>query len=524
MSNDLITSKAGLTVRQQGEAPILRVTNVGKAFGPTQAVRDCSLDLFPGEVHALVGENGSGKSTLVKILAGVHRPDRGAVWVGEGALDGRVSPRFAQELGIATVFQEVLVVESQTVFENVWLGADGLFVRRVATEQKRKAAQEALSRLLARPPKLDAPVDSLSLSDRQACCLARALVRRPRVLILDEATSTLDVETRERLFEAVRELCNEGSSVIFISHRMDEITELADRITVLRSGTTVITLDSQEASTEVLVQHMTGADHLTSGAEKAPREATDGAPAVLRAEGLRLRPGGPAIDFTLTRGELVGVAGLEGHGQDLFLHALRGAGAVSGEVYASTDETRVAVRSPQEGFDAGIVYVPRDRRSESSFPNLSILENFGLPTLTSDQSRGRIAWKRVGARLASFVADLGIKLDRVTDPITVLSGGNQQKVILARWLAANPSVILMNDPTRGIDLGAKRDFYRFLERVTAEGRSVVMLSTEVDEHVELMDRVLVFREGGIVATLRRAELNRSALVAAFFERGDDNAA
>ncbi|MFZ0040700.1 MAG: sugar ABC transporter ATP-binding protein [Solirubrobacteraceae bacterium] len=500
---------------QAQPAPLLEVRELAKAFGATRALRSCSFELRPGEVHAIVGENGSGKSTLVKILAGVHRPDAGSVVIDGQAVRGRGGPRAAQEAGVVTVFQEVLVVEPQPVLHNVWLGTDGLFARRLPLADKRRRAQEVLAELLVAPPPLDVPVEAVSLSDRQACCVARALVREPRVLILDESTSALDVATRDRLFATVRGLCAQGRGVIFISHRMDEIQELGDRVTVLRSGQSVATLARDQADSETLVRHMTGEDHLTARIEKVPSRRRVHGEVLLRTDALTLRPASSPIDVEIHGGELIGLAGLEGHGQDAFLQALRGTGASAGRVLAG-DEQRTELTSPAQALRASVVYVPRDRRTESVFPTLSVTENFSVATLASDRRALLVRWRAARRRLAQFVQRLGIRLAHPSQPIVALSGGNQQKVVLARWLAADPRVLLLNDPTRGVDLGAKRDLYRTLEQLAAEGVAVVMLSTEVDEHVELMDRVLVFREGSLSRTLVREQLSRTALISAFF--------
>ncbi len=429
----------------------------------------------------IVGENGSGKSTLVKLLAGVHRPDAGSLQIGDRTLGALSSPRESIDAGIATVFQEVLVVEARSVLENVWLGTEGLVRAPRADAEKRQKAAAVLEQLLGRPLDLDMPVERLSLSDRQACGIARALVRDPRVLILDEATSALDVATRDRLFGLLRMRAGDGVAVIFISHRMDEVEEIADRVTVMRSGETVATLDRGQAAVGELVRLMTGADELTDHlGERVQRSVGDVA--------LRLD------DFELRAGELVGLAGLEGHGQDAFLRALAD---VAGERGA---------------------YVPRERRAESLFESKSILENFALPTLARDTRAGLLQPKRTRARFAGFVESLGIKLGRPDDLITTLSGGNQQKVVVARWLATDPVVLLLNDPTRGVDLGAKRDLYRVLIDLAAAGMAIVMLSTEVDEHMELMDRVVVFREGRPFCEIPRDGLSRQTLVGAFFGR------
>jgi ABC-type sugar transport system ATPase subunit len=472
-----------------GTAPAavaLRTRNLAKAFGPTQALADCSFELRPGEVHCVVGENGSGKSTLVKVLAGIQRPDAGTIELGDGQEAAFRSPRDATRAGIVTVFQEVLVVDARSVLENVWMGVDGVFRAPVEPAEKRRRAQAVLESLLGQAPPLDLPIENLSLSERQACCLARALVRDPRILILDEATSALDVSTRQRLFALLRERVGGGAAAIFISHRMDEIAEIGDRCTVMRSGNTVGTLDREDATADELVRLMTGSDHLAGDpAGRATRQLGD---IVLAVDGLEVRAG-----------ELVGLAGLEGHGQDAFLHML------------------------SERGGEGVAYVPRERRAESIFESKSIRENFGIVTMDRDTRRGLLSHARTRARLTDYVGRLAIKLGDAEDQITTLSGGNQQKVVLARWLATDPKVLLLNDPTRGVDINAKRDIYRLLLELAGEGVAVVMLSTEVDEHVELMDRVLVFRDGNISRELSRDQLSRSAIVAAFFAEAASDA-
>ena len=465
-----------MTQTQAPPSALLAIEGVTKSFGPTVALRDCSLELAAGTVHALMGENGSGKSTLVKILSGVHRADGGLVRIEQVPLRAR-SPRAAAAAGVATVFQEVQCVPGQSVFDNLWLGADGI-LRRSEISGRQAKARVALTELLGTCPDLSAPAGSLSLSERQAVAICRALLRQPKVLILDEATSALDVATRDRLFAAVRNLTAAGGAVLFISHRMDEVTDIADRVTVLRSGESVATLDRDEAQIGRLVELMTGGEHLVQEAAEAS-DAAEFGDVVLTAGGLNLRAG-----------EIVGLAGLEGQGQDDYLRSLRA---------------------------AGTAYVARDRREESIFPPLSIRENFTAATLREDTRGGLISARHAAARFAPYIDRLKIRLGRDADAITTLSGGNQQKVVIARALASDPRVLLLNDPTRGVDIGAKRDIYALLRELAADGMAIVMLSTEVDEHLELMDRVLVFRDGRPAAELPRRGLSRSSIVGAFFQ-------
>jgi ABC-type sugar transport system ATPase subunit len=500
-----------------GNAVLLRVAGIAKTFGSTVALRDCSIELSAGEVHAVIGENGSGKSTLVKILSGVHLPDDGRLSVGDRVLPGFATPRQAMNAGVATVFQEVLIAGKQSVFDNVWMGTDGLFRSTLTTKVKRDRAGVVLSALLGEAPSLDVRAGTLPLSVRQACVIARALVRDPRILILDEATSALDVQSRDRLFGIIRDLSARGTGVMFISHRMDEVEAIGDRITVLRSGEAVATVPSDRTSPRELVRLMTGAEHLTERSRVAheTRDASRGG-VVLRTSQLRLRPTGRPIDVRFGVGELIGLAGLEGHGQDAFLRALRGEPVAGGHVVADVGHSELVIDSPRKAVRGRIAYVPRDRRLESLFPTLSTRENFAVATLGQDTRGGLVRRRLADARLTRYVDRLAIKLGRPEARVTTLSGGNQQKLVMARWLAADPRILLLNDPTRGVDLAAKRDIYALLSQLAAEGVAVVMLSTEVDELIELMDRVLVFREGELFAELPRARLSRAALLSAFF--------
>ena len=514
----MMTTEVPATVPASGMPPVLvRVTGMEKAFGATQALRGASFELRAGEVHALVGENGSGKSTLVKILSGVHAPDEGTIELGNEEISAPRNPHMAQELGIVTVFQEVLVAEARSVLDNVWLGVDGLLRNRVPTREKRTLASATLEELLGRPLPLDTPVEELSLSDRQACSIVRSLMRKPRILILDEATSALDVATRDRLFTIVHRMSADGVGVVFITHRMDEISEIGDRITVMRSGETVATLERGHWTPRELVHLMTGSDQLTEHArEEASAVTVRRGAAVVSVRGLTLRPERRPIDVVILAGELVGVAGLEGHGQDAFLDALRGAGTVvAGEIVRHDGDRDIVITSTAQAARHGIAFVPRERR-QALFAWMSIRENFGMPTLSKD---GRFGWLRPQStrrRMAKYIEELGIVLARPDDAITTLSGGNQQKVVVARWLAAGPKVLLLNDPTRGIDVGAKRDLYTLLAHLAADGVAVVMLSSELDEHVELMDRVLVFREHELFRVIERTTLSRQTLLSGFF--------
>jgi ABC-type sugar transport system ATPase subunit len=523
MTADAELSPGDRQAESGGPAPgttLLRLESVAKAFGPTQALRDASFELRAGEVHALVGENGSGKSTLVKILSGVHAPDAGSMELYGETVQPPRTPYAAQQSGIVTVFQEVLVAEARSALDNVWLGVDRPLRAALSTREKRTRAAAAFEQLLGHSLALDRPVEELSLSDRQACCIVRALMRKPRILILDEATSSLDIATRDRLFSTVGGLSREGVGVIFITHRMDELAEIGDRVTVVRSGLTVGTRDRGTWTVPELVRMMTGSEQLTERTRAATEQAAHGQ-LLLGVKGLQLKRGGAPIDLELHAGEVVGVAGLEGHGQDEFLDALRGAGALSGQVVRYHDGKATRIRSINQAAQQGIAYVPRERRA-ATFRWMSIRENFGMPTLGRDTRGFWLQLRATRRRLAQYTKQLGIVIGGSEDAITTLSGGNQQKVVIARWLAADPKVLLLNDPTRGIDIGTKHQLYALLGELSERGMAVVMLSTELDEHVELMDRVLVFREHEMIREIARDALSRNSLVAAFFGQGDES--
>ena len=500
----------------EADSVTLSVTGLAKSFGPTQALRACSLDLLAGEIHTVQGENGSGKSTLVKILAGVHAPDRGQVLVG-GLSVPLNSPQAALRAGIATVFQEVLVAAPRSVLENVWLGSDDLFRSRIARTERLNTAEQLLGELLETPPSLSVPVEALSLSDRQACCIVRALVRRPKILILDEATSALDMATRDRLFALLRRLASTGVSALFISHRMDEVQEISDKVTVMRSGESVATLDVNDANPQVLVRLMTGAEKQASWRRTAPADRpVNEAPVLLSMSDVVLRTGARPFSMEIRAGEVVGLAGLEGQGQERLLRVLRGEPAIAGNVAVTDGDGERPLRSARDASRHGIQYVPRERKAESLFGPLSILDNFTLPTLRQDTIAGLISNAKSRARFVEYAKRLGIQYGSPRNPVSTLSGGNQQKVVMARWLAARPRVLLLNDPTRGVDLHTKHDLYALFDRLANEGLAVVMISTEVDEHISLMDRVLVLRNHEVFCELPHHQLSRATLVASFF--------
>ena len=431
-----------------GASTVLRAHGLAKSFGPTVALSAGTLDLRRGEVHGLVGENGSGKSTFVKLLTGVHRPDGGTIELDGRPLAGFRSPRQAIRAGIAAVHQQLLVAPGRPVLDNVLLGPGPLLREEVPRPAQRVQATAALRQLTGGDVDLNRPVEQLSLSLRYACCIARALAGTPRILLLDEPSAALDLATRERLLAVIRRFVATGGSAVIISHRLDDIEEAADRVTVLRGGQTVATLPRGETSPGVLLRHMAGAARERVPVTRQYRPSSD---VVLRAHRICLRAAGPPVDLELQAGEIVGIAGLDGNGQEAFLRVLRGERPASGTVTRELGGRSVEVRTLRGAARAGIAYVPGDRVNDGVFSDLPTWENFALPTLRRDAVAG---WLRPAAstrRLEKYVRLLRIRIGAASDPIRTLSGGNQQKVVFARWLAFGPAILLLDDPTRGID-------------------------------------------------------------------------
>ena len=524
-ASSIVASGQGEQPDTSRSAVLLRLERIGHRYGRTQAVRACNFDVRPGEIHGLVGENGSGKSTIVKILSGVVRPSEGSLlWQGKPLV--LRSPKAAQTNGIVTVFQETLVVDEMRGQDNVFLGQDGLFSRHAGFRRERAAATELLRTLGYDSAMLNRPAYMLTIGERQIITLARALARPWKLLILDEATSALDLQTRDRLFEIVESAVKTGSAVLFVSHRMDELHRLIDRSTVLRSGLTVATVERAEASTALYLQFMSGREHpLEAGVSHttAERAAPGGdgsdqrARTLVRCQGLSIGQSGTPFDLEVRSGEVLGIAGLEGHGGARFVSCLAGVERpAAGEVQVLEGHHFKRIGSYRQAFASGVIYVPGNRQTEGLFAPLAVIDNLAVAVLNRLSKFGFFSPAAPRRVTQEYVARLGIEAPDIGDPVSSLSGGNQQKVLVGRWLAAKPSVLVMNDPLRGVDQGTKNDFYQLLRQLAQSGAAVVALSTEIEELLTVCDRVAVFHNQTLWRTLDRQHLTYDEILQAMF--------
>jgi rhamnose transport system ATP-binding protein len=496
--------------------PLLEVRGIEKSFPGVRALSGVSFDARAGEAHALIGENGAGKSTLIKIMSGVYRPDKGSILV-EGRETRLATPDDARRAGIATIYQELLLFPELSVAENIFLGhAPKAGFGRIDLRAMRERAEALLASLDIDDLPTDATVGALSVGNRQRVEILRALSYDARILIMDEPTAALTEADVTRLFDIVRRLKARGVAIIYISHRLDETFAIADRVTVLRDGAYVGTRLTSETNSSELVQMMVGRriDNLFP-----KTEATIGGP-VLEARDLVRRPLTKSVSLTVRAGEIVGLAGLVGSGRSELAQTLFGVSpAESGEIRLMGEA--VTIRSPAEARAHGIAYVPEDRSVQGLVRPMSVLHNLSLAALSSLTRLGFID-RAAELRLAEHAAEqFGVKMRSLDEIAGRLSGGNQQKIVVSKWLANKPRLLILDEPTRGIDVGAKAEIHRLMDELAHAGAAILMISSELPEVLGMSDRVLVMREGRLVAEFDRAAATSQAVGAAMM--GDASA-
>jgi len=488
--------------------PLVRATNITKHFAGVQALKGVSFELHAGEVHALVGENGAGKSTLIKIITGAHQADEGTLEVN-GKLVTQNDPVISRALGIAAIHQQPALFPDLTVAENIALGLEpGGWWRRIRWDFRRRRARQLLDRVGATIDP-DAVVHGLTMPEQQLVEIARALGAEARVLIMDEPTASLSDREVERLFQVIRDLRGAGVGIIYISHRLDELFQVADRVTVLRDGCVVQTRPMAEVDRAELIRLMVGRQ-LTA---IFPKQQVTPGDVVLELRGLGCQDSGVSgVSLSIRAGEIVGLAGLVGAGRTELARILFGlTPADAGEIRLRGQ--RVTINSPARAVERGIAYVPEDRRRYGVILDMAVAPNASLAILGRISSLGWIHFGRERAIAESFVRQLAIKTASVDAPVGDLSGGNQQKVALARWLATKPAVLILDEPTQGVDVGAKAEIHRLMGELAGQGLAILMISSELPEILGMSDRIAVMHGGRVMGILDRAEATQEKLLA-----------
>jgi len=487
-------------------APVLSLADIQKSFGATRALRGVSLEIAPGEIHALIGENGAGKSTLMKILSGAHAPDSGTMTLG-GEAFRPVDPHDARLRGVAMIYQELNLALHLTAQENILLGAESASLGWIDRRKSRERARAALAQLGHESLDLDRPVGAFSIAEQQVIEIARALLGQPRVLIMDEPTSSLTQNDTEKLFATILRLRAQGVSVIYISHFLEECRRICDRYTVLKDGETVGSGDMKTATLNGIVALMTGREVK----DLYPRTAHASGAIVLEVKTLAARPRLKNATFALHAGEIFGLAGLIGAGRTDLLRAVFALDRLdAGEVLIVGSPRSRA--TPRERWRQNVGFLSENRKEEGLMLNQSVADNL---TLTKQETFGRFGWidgARQRATAQRWVADLRIKCRDAAQTIGELSGGNQQKVALARLLEHPARIFLLDEPTRGIDVGSKAQIYRIVGELAAAGKAVVMVSSYLPELLGLCDTVGVMCRGELAAVRPRAEWTEAELM------------
>ena len=485
---------------------LLKVSAIGKQFPGVRALHNVDLTLTQGEVLSLVGENGAGKSTMMKILAGVYTPDEGTI-----ELDGRMvrinSVRDAQDHGIALIHQELNLADNLDIAANIFLGNEphrgGVLNRNRIREESAKYLKQV---------GLNFPTDTLvadlAIGHQQLVEISKALSVDARIIIMDEPTSSLSQKESENLFEVIRDLKSQGIAIIYISHRLGEVMQLSDRVVVLRDGENAGELSGDEITHDAMVKLMVGRDL----SQFYQRNVTEPGEVVLEADRLCTSAHPHCeLSFTVRRGEIVGIAGLVGAGRTELLQTIFGVTPTVGGVL-KLDGRELSLQKSVEAIDAGIALAPEDRKQHGLILQMSVRENANLPRLRVDQKFGAINFKSEMDVAHETVKKMDVKTPHVEQVMQYLSGGNQQKVVLGKWLAMNPRLLLLDEPTRGIDVGSKQEIYILMEQLAASGVAILFVSSEMEEVLGMADRALVMHEGTITGELSREQLSEEAIM------------
>ena len=512
------TSKEVLSEKSKTVQGDIYVQDVHKYFGVTKALNGVNFNANFGEIHAIVGGNGCGKSTLAKTMSGVLPVDKGKVSIlGQTP----TSPVMARNMGIATVFQEVMIAEESSVVDNLFVGSDDFWYKNLTQREKVLKAQEIMEDLVGEYVDPYTQAFNLSLPIKAWITIARAFLRdNTKVLILDESSAALDFDSTERLFKKMRELRDKGVAIFIVTHRIAELVRISDKATVMRDGKDVGVLEKKDLNEKNLIGLMTGREETgEKSTSVAMQTKTD--KVVMRAENLVVWPESKPVNFEVKKGEIVGITGLDGNGQDDFVKILAGVQESHGGTTEILDinEKFSKYSSLDEAKRNGISFVSGDRKKEGILPNLSIYENLVVPLYKKTSKAGFLGfidWMELNGIFDWEVERLNIKTGPRDNLIGSLSGGNQQKVMIARSFAQHPKVLILNDPARGIDISTKRDLYVHLRKYVEEGNTVVFLSSELEEFIGLCPKVIVFRNGTIFDIFEKDKINADTLLEGMF--------
>ena len=488
------------------------MSGITKHYGGVRALENVHFEANRGTIHALLGENGAGKSTLIKVLSGVVQPDSGTI-----ELDGQAvtfaNPTEANDAGIACIFQELSLLPDLTVADNIGITRPPKRFGLIDYRAQRRMAEEALARVGGEGIHPSTTVRELSLSRRQMVEIAKALARNPKILILDEATSALTAADVEKVFVMLNKLREEGMAIIYISHRMHEIAELADVCTVYRNGQRVETFRAGTKSDNAIVEMMIGREYESVFPPKAEKKPE--VPPVLKVRGFTWQNELKDIDLDIRPGEIVGLGGLDGQGQRQLLLGLFGTLiGVTGSVEINGKQVKLSSPKRAKSKEIGMALIPEDRKNEGLMLPMTVRENLSFAAIEQISRAGVVNLHAEEAVIDEMVDLLKIRSDGIDGPVGALSGGNQQKVVIGKWLMTKPRIILLNDPTRGIDVGTKQEIYQLLQRLAADGAAILFYSTDYDELIGCCDRVLVMYGGAVVRTLAGDELTETNLVSA----------
>jgi rhamnose transport system ATP-binding protein len=487
---------------------ILELKNVTKRFSGVEVLHEVSFSLRPGEVHALLGENGAGKSTLVKVMTGVHQPDKGEIH-----LDGKrvtfSDTRESRQLGIAAIYQELSLFPDLDVAENIFVGRQPTTIGGRIDWRKLYADAGNLLESLGVHLDLKQKARSLSIAQQQMVEIARAFSINARILIMDEPTSSLTLNEVADLFRLVRRLRDEGTAIVFISHRLEELFELADRVTIMRDGSYVDTLQLKDVTRDDLIRLMVGRT-ITNLFPKQDVKAGD---VVLKVENLARAGSFRDVSFELRCGEILGMAGLVGAGRTNVARAIFGVEpATAGSI--QIEGRKVAITSPQQAIKLGLAYVPEDRQLHGLIPAMPITSNISLPMLFKYAQHGWLQDKTERTSAYNAALQMEVRANNMWQLARELSGGNQQKIVLSKWLSTKPRILILDEPTRGIDVGTKAAVHALMSKLASEGMAILMISSELPEILGMSDRVIVMREGHMTGHFSRAEATQEKIISA----------